>query len=86
MTRAEPQADRGSTGSTVTPAVLCRAGARTMGTWSCKPLSRASGNSQPSLPLANPEAFADRFNMACDWVIVDHYLIGDGSPNGWRTK
>ena len=19
-------------------------------------------------------------------VILDHYLIGDGSPNGWRTK
>jgi DNA repair photolyase len=40
----------------------------------------------PLLPLANPEAFAHRLSSACDRVIVDHYLIGDGSPNGWRTK
>jgi len=40
----------------------------------------------PLLPLANPEAFARRLDAACDRVIVDHYLIGDGSPNGWRTR
>jgi hypothetical protein len=38
------------------------------------------------LPLANAEAFAHQLDAACDRVIVDHYLIGDGSPNGWRTR
>jgi DNA repair photolyase len=40
----------------------------------------------PLLPLANPEAFAHGLDAACHRVILDHYLIGDGSPNGWRTK
>ena len=40
----------------------------------------------PLLPLADPEAFARQLDAACDRVIVDHYLIGDGSPNGWRTR
>jgi len=40
----------------------------------------------PLLPLANPQAFAGQLDAACDRVIIDHYLIGDGSPNGWRTK
>jgi DNA repair photolyase len=40
----------------------------------------------PLLPLADPESFARRLDDACDRVILDHYLIGDGSPNGWRTR
>jgi hypothetical protein len=40
----------------------------------------------PLLPLADPEDFARRLDAACDRVVVDHYLIGDGSPNGWRTR
>ena len=40
----------------------------------------------PLLPLANPVAFARQLDAACDRVILDHYLIGDGSPNGWRTR
>jgi DNA repair photolyase len=40
----------------------------------------------PLLPLADPESFARELDAACDRVIVDHYLIGDGSPNGWRTR
>jgi DNA repair photolyase len=40
----------------------------------------------PLLPLANPETFAHQLDVACDRVIVDHYLIGDGSPSGWRTR
>jgi DNA repair photolyase len=40
----------------------------------------------PLLPLADPERFAHQLDAACDRVIIDHYLIGDGSPNGWRTK
>jgi DNA repair photolyase len=40
----------------------------------------------PLLPLANPQAFARQLDAACDRVVIDHYLIGDGSPNGWRTR
>ncbi len=40
----------------------------------------------PLLPLSNPIAFARRLDSACDRVILDHYLIGDGSKNGLRTK
>jgi hypothetical protein len=40
----------------------------------------------PLLPLADPGGFARRLDDACDRVIVDHYLIGDGSPNGGRTR
>jgi DNA repair photolyase len=40
----------------------------------------------PLLPLADPQAFARRLDAACDRVVVDHYLIGDGSQNGWRTR
>jgi DNA repair photolyase len=40
----------------------------------------------PLMPLADVAAFARRLDLACDRVILDHYLIGDGSPNGWRTR
>ena len=40
----------------------------------------------PLMPLADPEAFAARLGSAADSVILDHYLVGDGSPNGARTR
>jgi DNA repair photolyase len=40
----------------------------------------------PLLPLADPSTFARRLDAACDRVILDHHLIGDGSPGGWRTR
>jgi DNA repair photolyase len=40
----------------------------------------------PLLPLADPVGFARGLDRACDRVILDHYLIGDGSKNGLRTK
>ena len=40
----------------------------------------------PLLPLADTEDFARRLDSACDRVILDHYLIGDGSPGGARTR
>jgi DNA repair photolyase len=40
----------------------------------------------PLLPIVEPEIFAQRLDEACSRVIVDHYLLGDGSPNGLRTK
>ena len=40
----------------------------------------------PLLPIENPDTFARRLDESCTRVIVDHYLLGDGSPNGLRTK
>jgi DNA repair photolyase len=40
----------------------------------------------PLLPLAEPESFATRLGDVASSVILDHYLIGDGSPDGARTR
>ncbi|MGH7255648.1 MAG: radical SAM protein [Nitrospirales bacterium] len=40
----------------------------------------------PLLPLADPRRFAETLEPVCDRVILDHYLLGDGSPQGRRTK
>lgn len=40
----------------------------------------------PLLPLNDPRRFAEQLEAACDRVILDHYLLGDGSPNGQRTR
>jgi DNA repair photolyase len=40
----------------------------------------------PLLPLADPEQFARQLGEACDRVVLDHYLLGDGSANGLRTR
>lgn len=40
----------------------------------------------PLLPLADPETFARALDAACERIVIDHYLLGDGSPNGLRTK
>ncbi len=40
----------------------------------------------PLMPLRDPEAFAARLGDAADAVILDHYLVGDGSPDGARTR
>jgi DNA repair photolyase len=47
---------------------------------------RAVGVVAPLLPLRDPLAFARALDRSCDFVIVDHYLVGDGSRNGARTK
>jgi DNA repair photolyase len=39
----------------------------------------------PLMPLADPERFAHALDAACDRVVLDHYLLGDGS-HGARTK
>jgi hypothetical protein len=38
------------------------------------------------LPLNDPRRFAGQLEAACDYVILDHYLLGDGSPDGQRTQ
>jgi DNA repair photolyase len=40
----------------------------------------------PLLPLLDANSFASSLGAACDRVILDHYLLGDGSPGGTRTK
>lgn len=40
----------------------------------------------PLLPLADPERFACHLDQACGRVILDHFMIGDGSKDGLRTK
>jgi DNA repair photolyase len=40
----------------------------------------------PLLPLDDPRRFARDLEAACDRVILDHYLLGDGSPQGQRTR
>lgn len=47
---------------------------------------RTQATVSPLLPIADPKAFARKLDEACDRVILDHYLIGDGSPGGLRTK
>jgi DNA repair photolyase len=39
----------------------------------------------PLMPLADPEHFAHALDTACDRVVLDHYLLGDGSK-GARTR
>lgn len=46
----------------------------------------AVGVVAPLLPIRDVEAFAHALDAACTRVIVDHYLVGDGSKGGARTK
>jgi DNA repair photolyase len=46
----------------------------------------AVGVVAPLMPLDNPKKFAQALDRACTRVILDHYLIGDGSREGARTK
>jgi DNA repair photolyase len=40
----------------------------------------------PLLPIDDIHQFGLNLNAACDRVVIDHFLLGDGSPNGLRTK
>ena len=40
----------------------------------------------PLLPLDDPRRFATELERASTRVILDHYLLGDGSKEGQRTK
>jgi DNA repair photolyase len=39
----------------------------------------------PLMPLADSDGFAHALDTACDRVVIDHYLLGDGS-HGTRTR
>jgi DNA repair photolyase len=40
----------------------------------------------PLLPLADPREFFRRVAAAADAVVVDHFIGGDGTPDGRRTR
>jgi DNA repair photolyase len=40
----------------------------------------------PLLPLDDPHRFARELERAAERVVLDHYLLGDGSREGQRTK
>jgi hypothetical protein len=40
----------------------------------------------PLLPLDDVRKFAETLESACEEVILDHFLIGDGSKQGLRTR
>lgn len=40
----------------------------------------------PLLPIDDPDAFFARIAESADAVVIDHYIGGDGSPDGRRTE
>jgi len=46
----------------------------------------AVGVVSPLFPLNDPRSFARALEASCNRVILDHYLLGDGSPGGLRTR
>jgi DNA repair photolyase len=40
----------------------------------------------PLWPIDDIGAFARRLEASCDFVVVDHFLVGDGSRDGARTR
>lgn len=40
----------------------------------------------PLLPIADPEAFFARIAGVSDAVVIDHFVGGDGTPDGSRTR
>ncbi len=40
----------------------------------------------PLLPIADPEGFFARLAEVADAVVIDHFIGGDGTPDGSRTR
>jgi len=40
----------------------------------------------PLLPMRDPCAFFQRVARCADAVVIDHFIGGDGSPDGWRSR
>lgn len=40
----------------------------------------------PLLPIADPEQFFRRIGQAASAVVIDHFILGDGTPDGRLTK
>jgi hypothetical protein len=47
---------------------------------------RTRATVSPLLPIHDVPRFADSLGCVADHVTLDHYLIGDGSPGGLRTR
>ncbi len=39
----------------------------------------------PLLPIREPSCFFDRISECADAVVIDHFIEGDGTPDGRRT-
>jgi len=46
----------------------------------------AKGTVAPLLPIADPERFFARIAQVADAVVIDHFIGGDGTPGGTRTR
>src|SRR5262249_11105259 len=40
----------------------------------------------PLLPIEHPERFFERIAAVADAVVIDHFIAGDGTPDGVRTR
>ena len=40
----------------------------------------------PLLPISEPRGFFERIAQVADGVVIDHFIRGDGTPDGSRTK
>jgi DNA repair photolyase len=40
----------------------------------------------PLLPIADPAKFFQRIAEVADGVVIDHFIGGDGTDTGWRTR
>jgi DNA repair photolyase len=47
---------------------------------------RAVVTVSPLFPISDPDAFFARIARVADAVVIDHYIGGDGSPAGSRTR
>jgi len=40
----------------------------------------------PLLPIERPEVFFERIARSADAVVIDHFILGDGTLSGWKTR
>ncbi len=40
----------------------------------------------PLLPISEPRGFFERIAQVADGVVIDHFIRGDGTPDGSRTR
>lgn len=40
----------------------------------------------PLLPIEHPERFFERIAAVADAVVIDHFIAGDGTPDGAHTR
>ena len=65
--------------STVAQRLQACATIRAAGIWTVVTVS-------PLLPIADPDGFFAQIASSADAVVIDHFIGGDGSPEGGRTR